>query len=126
MARRANNEANASEEDVKIQDTVALEENENTGAEPVVSPENEDKKETIETTENKSVEESTKTEVKITYISVRKKTWVDLQDNNYEYKQGDPYPRQGLEVSEERIKELSGINNKLGEVLIQKVENKEE
>ena len=60
------------------------------------------------------------------YISVRKRTWVDLQDNNYEYKQGDVYPRKGLEVSEERIKELSTINNKLGEVLIQKVENKEE
>lgn len=60
------------------------------------------------------------------YISVRKRPWVDLQDNNYEYKQGDVYPRKGLEVSEERIKELSTINNKLGEVLIQKVENKEE
>lgn len=61
-----------------------------------------------------------------TYISVRKRPWADLQDNNYEYKQGDVYPRKGLEVSEERIKELSTINNKLGEVLIQKVENKEE
>ncbi len=60
------------------------------------------------------------------YISVRKRPWADLQDNNYEYKQGDVYPRKGLEVSEERIKELSTINNKLGEVLIQKVENKEE
>ena len=60
------------------------------------------------------------------YISVRKRPWADLQDNNYEYKQGDVYPRKGLEISEERIKELSTINNKLGEVLIQKVENKEE
>lgn len=61
-----------------------------------------------------------------TYISVRKRPWVDLQDNKYEYKQGDIYPREGLEVSEERIKELSTINNKLGEILIQKIENKEE
>lgn len=75
---------------------------------------------------NENIEEDIKTESKDTYISVRKNPWVDLQDNKYEYKQGDIYPREGLEVSEERIKELSGIHNKLGEVLIQKVENKEE
>lgn len=85
----------------------------------------EKEQETVKTTENENVEESTKAEVKEIYISVRKRPWVDLQDNKYEYKQGDVYPREGLEVSEERIKELSGINNKLGEVLIQKVENKE-
>lgn len=70
--------------------------------------------------ENKEI--TTTSVVKDTYISVRKKQWVDLQDNNYPYKQGDIYPRAGLEVSDERIKELSGIHNKLGEVLIQKVE----
>ncbi|MBO5348987.1 MAG: hypothetical protein J6A89_04120 [Clostridia bacterium] len=63
--------------------------------------------------------------VKEKYISVRKRKWVDLEDNNYPYKQGDIYPREGLVVSEERIKELSTINNKLGEVLIQKVEIEE-
>lgn len=60
------------------------------------------------------------------YISVRKKPWHDLQDDRYVYKQGDTFPREGLEVSEERIKELSTINNKLGEVLIQKVEIEED
>lgn len=85
----------------------------------------EKEQEIITKVENENVEETTKTESKDTYISVRKRPWVDLQDNNYKYKQGDIYPREGLEVSEERIKELSTIKNKLGEVLIQKVENEE-
>lgn len=36
----------------------------------------------------------------------------DLQDNNYEYNVGDVFPREGLEVSDERIAELSGKENK--------------
>lgn len=55
------------------------------------------------------------------YVSIRKKKWVDLQDNKYPYKKGDIYPREGLEVTEERLKELSSKNNKLGEILIKKV-----
>lgn len=38
--------------------------------------------------------------------------FTDLQDNNYAYKVGDEFPRHGLNVSEERIRELSGSNNK--------------
>lgn len=45
----------------------------------------------------------------------------DLQDNNYIYKKGDVYPREGLEPTKERIKELSSKKNKIGEVLIKKV-----
>lgn len=115
------------ESENNVAETIATDENKNTDAEITETVQNEEKKEeNVEITENENVEESTKTEVKDTYISVRKSPWVDLQDNKYEYKQGDIYPREGLEVSEERIKELSGIHNKLGEVLIQKVENKEE
>lgn len=46
----------------------------------------------------------------------------DLQDNRYAYNAGDTYPRKGLEVSEERIAELSGSNNKMGKPLIEFVE----
>lgn len=48
----------------------------------------------------------------------------DLEDNNYIYKKGDIYPREGLKPSKERIKELSTKKNKIGEILIKKV-NKE-
>ena len=137
MAKGKNEKVNASEEDVKK--NINLAENENPEEENATPAENE--KETGVVTEsqeptevenenpeaeNKIEEESTEPEEKDTYISVRKKPWVDLQDNKYKYKQGDVYPREGLEVSEERIKELSGINNLLGEVLIQKVEKNKE
>ena len=45
----------------------------------------------------------------------------DLQDHNHAYNAGDPFPRDGLEVSEDRIKELSGEDNKRGYPLIRKV-----
>lgn len=48
----------------------------------------------------------------------------DLEDNNYIYKKGDIYPREGLDPTKERIKELSSKKNKIGEILIKKV-NKE-
>lgn len=48
----------------------------------------------------------------------------DLEDNDYIYKKGDFYPREGLEPTKERIKELSTKKNKIGEILIKKV-NKE-
>ena len=57
------------------------------------------------------------------YVSVREKSWKDLEDNNHIYKKGDVYPREGLEVSKKRINELSGTKNKIGEVLIAKVED---
>lgn len=41
-----------------------------------------------------------------------KEYFTDLQDNNHEYKVGSEYPRKGLVVSESRINELLGSNNK--------------
>lgn len=48
----------------------------------------------------------------------------DLQDNNYEYKIGDTFPRKGLKVSDERLAELASNANKQGCPLIEKVEKK--
>lgn len=45
----------------------------------------------------------------------------DLQDEKYEYNVGDTFPRKGLKVSEERLAELSGKDNKRGIELIKKV-----
>lgn len=55
------------------------------------------------------------------YISIREKRWKDLQDNNHIYKKGDVYPREGLEVDKNRIKELASTKNQIGEVLIKKI-----
>lgn len=52
------------------------------------------------------------------------KFFADLQDKNYAYNVGDIYPRAGLEVSEERLAELAGSENKQGAPLIQLVEAK--
>lgn len=46
----------------------------------------------------------------------------DMQDFNHIYSVGDTFPRTGLNVSEERIKELLGKNNKQGQSLIAKTE----
>ena len=48
--------------------------------------------------------------------------FTDLQDNRYAYNAGDVFPRIGLEVSEERLAELSGSNNKRGIPVIEFVE----
>lgn len=48
--------------------------------------------------------------------------FTDLQDNEYPYNVGDIFPRDGLTVSEERLKELSGNNNKQRKPLIKFVE----
>lgn len=50
------------------------------------------------------------------------KFFTDLHDNDYPYNVGDVYPRKGVEVSESRLAELSGKDNKQGEPLIKKVE----
>lgn len=52
------------------------------------------------------------------------KYFTDLQDNSRPYNVGDIYPRKGLTVSEERIKELSGSNNKQNTPLIEEVKAK--
>lgn len=49
----------------------------------------------------------------------------DLKDNDYIYKINDIYPREGLEPSQKRIKELSGTKNKIGKVLIKTLKNNE-
>lgn len=50
--------------------------------------------------------------------------FTDLQDNEYPYNVGDVFPRDGLKVGEERLKELSGSNNKQHKPLIKFVEEK--
>ena len=40
----------------------------------------------------------------------------DLEDNEYLYEKNDVYPRDGLEPTKKRIKELSSTKNKIGEV----------
>ena len=47
--------------------------------------------------------------------------FTDLQDLDYPYKVGDVFPRQGLSVSDERLKELSSDANKRGMPLIELV-----
>lgn len=47
----------------------------------------------------------------------------DLQDFNHPYKVGDNFPRLGLKVSEDRLRELASNNNKQGKPLIEKVTN---
>ena len=48
-----------------------------------------------------------------------KRFFVDLQDGRRTYTPGDIYPREGLTPSEERIQELAGPNNRLGQPLIE-------
>lgn len=50
------------------------------------------------------------------------KHFVDLQDNNHKYDEGDTYPRKGLKVMQSRINELAGNENRQGEPLIKEVE----
>lgn len=45
----------------------------------------------------------------------------DLQDNNHPYNVGDIFPHDGMMVKEERLRELSGSNNKQRKPLIQKI-----
>ena len=49
------------------------------------------------------------------------KYFKDLHDNNYPYSVGDTYPRQGITVSNGRLAELAGSNNKQGQPLIELV-----
>ena len=51
------------------------------------------------------------------------KFFTDLNDNNYPYNAGDIFPRSGASVSEGRLAELAGSNNKQGEPLIALVED---
>lgn len=44
--------------------------------------------------------------------------FIDLQDNNHAYNVGDEYPRKGAEVTNSRIAELAGSENKQRKPLI--------
>lgn len=46
----------------------------------------------------------------------------DKQDNYWVYGRGDEFPRPGLEVTDERLKELSSDKNRLKRPLIEEVE----
>ena len=47
----------------------------------------------------------------------------DLKDNDYIYHEGkDTYPREGLKPTKKRIEELTSTKNKIGKVLIEKIE----
>lgn len=52
------------------------------------------------------------------------KLFTDLHDNDYLYNVGDTFPRKGISVTEERIAELAGSDNKQHTPLIEKVEAK--
>lgn len=52
------------------------------------------------------------------------KYFVDLQDSNHHYNAGDVFPRPGLSVTEERLAELAGSENKQGVPLIKLVQKK--
>lgn len=52
--------------------------------------------------------------------------FTDLQDGNHAYNVGDAFPREGVTVTADRIKELSGTQNKRGIALIEEVRGAEE
>lgn len=54
------------------------------------------------------------------------KFFCDLQDNNCPYEVGDVFPRKGVSVTDERLKELSGNKNKQGVPLIELVKETDE
>ena len=47
--------------------------------------------------------------------------FIDLKCDNHRYKVGDKFPYKDVEISTERIEELSTDKNKLGRPLIQEV-----
>ena len=51
------------------------------------------------------------------------KSFRDLQDNNYRYVTGDTFPRDGIEVSAERLESLLTTNNRRNEPMIVEVED---
>lgn len=54
------------------------------------------------------------------------KDFKDLKDNGYIYRAGDFYPREGVELDEERAKELATAKNRRKEPLIVEVLVKQE
>lgn len=54
------------------------------------------------------------------------KYFTDLQDRNHEYNVGDTFPRDGMKVSANRLKELASDKNKQKTPLIEKVVEKKQ
>ena len=51
------------------------------------------------------------------------KYFTDMQDNDHPYNPGDIFPRNGVSVSEKRIAELAGSDNRQGVPLIKAEES---
>lgn len=49
----------------------------------------------------------------------------DLQDKEHVYRAGDEFPRLGLSVTEERIKELTGFSNRRKRPLIELIKSED-
>lgn len=54
------------------------------------------------------------------------KKFIDLQDNNHTYHEGDTFPREGMTASADRIHELSTTKNRRNIQLIQVQRDAEE
>ena len=52
--------------------------------------------------------------------------FTDLQDKSYPYNEGDIFPRDGLNVTEARLNELSSTNNRRKTKLIEFVEEEQQ
>lgn len=52
--------------------------------------------------------------------------FTDLQDSGHPYNPGDKFPRDGMAVNENRLRELSGSGNRQRKPLIRKVNTKED
>lgn len=53
------------------------------------------------------------------------KYFTDLQDDEHAYHVGDAYPRDGVDVTDARVKELLGDENLQGQPLIEKVNDEQ-
>ena len=53
------------------------------------------------------------------------KYFTDLQDKDHPYSVGDTFPREGITVTEKRLAELAGSNNKQETPLIERVESEQ-
>lgn len=51
--------------------------------------------------------------------------FTDLQDSGHPYNPGDKFPRDGVTVNENRMRELSGSGNRQRKPLIKKIDTKE-
>ena len=49
------------------------------------------------------------------------KHFTDLQDNNYAYDEGDIFPREGMKVLPDRLRELATDENRRGIPLIEEI-----